>query len=154
MAPCRCRRARVGAPRKIVCFSPPRVARLHKNNNAQRARAAAPTTTQMSRPVAIGLALAWPLFLLGACVHAEDYWPLFNVFFLCLGVLPAVFGALSSQGLWGAIGDFTIGAVGCSLFAFPIVLRNAGVIPIGSVLLISAGNVALGASVYLLTRSM
>ena len=102
---------------------------------------------------ALGLAALWPVFLIGACLHADDFWSLFNVFILALGVLPAMFGALSNQGLWGAIGDFIMGAILCSIFAYPIVLRNAGYIDEGAVGLIATGNFALLASAWLLVRS-
>lgn len=35
-----------------------------------------------------------------------------------------MFGTLRSSGLWGALGDFVIGGVLCSIFAYPKVLYN------------------------------
>ena len=104
----------------------------------------------------VGLAIllsSWALLLFGGCLHADSYWPLFNVFFLALGALPAVFGAVNSQGLWGAIGDFATGVVFCSVFAFPLVLKNAEIIPVGSVVYIWVGNFALVAAAYLVART-
>jgi hypothetical protein len=103
--------------------------------------------------VLLGLSLAgWPMFLLGGCVDADSYWPMFNVFLLALGALPMVFGSLQSQGLWGAIGDFTLGAVLCSLFAFPMVLKNSEVIPLSSMILIWVGNLCLIAAALVYSK--
>jgi hypothetical protein len=100
----------------------------------------------------VALCALWAMCLLWGCVHGESYWPLFNMFFLALGALPPIFGSLTSHGLWGAIGDFSGGVVLCSLCAFPLVLKNAEIIPLGSVLIIWGGNACLVGAGFVATR--
>ena len=65
------------------------------------------------------------VFLLLGCLHERGgWWPLFNVFFVILALVPSVFGSLQSSGLWGAIGDFLQSFLWVSCFAFPIVLYD------------------------------
>lgn len=71
--------------------------------------------------VALGLAM---VLLVAGCHQGDSWWPLFILLFLVVGALPAVFGSLRSTGVWGAIGDFCIGAALVSIFAYPTVLRN------------------------------
>ena len=102
-----------------------------------------------------GLLLAlWALLLFLSCLLEEVWWPLFNVFFLALGILPYVFGSHQSNGLWGAIGDFSTGAVLVSMLAFPVVLHNAYVIGPEALAAISISTFALFASVSILLSSV
>lgn len=102
------------------------------------------------RPTAVSavFVLFWAVFLFAGCMSEEVFWPLFNVFFVLVGALPYVFGSNQSSGLWGAIGDFSTGAVLVSLFGFPMVLKNAYVITNSSMWLIFMSNICLLVSVY------
>lgn len=50
------------------------------------------------------------------------YWPLFNVLFILIAILPPTFGSFTSEGLFAALGDFIIGCMSVSIFCFPFVL--------------------------------
>jgi hypothetical protein len=105
----------------------------------------------MDRPTAwaSGLLALWALFLFLSCFLYGDWWPLFNIFFIVLGLLPYIFGSNKSNGLWGAIGDFVSGLIVVSIFAFPVVLHNAYIISPQALTLTSISNVFLLASLYI-----
>jgi len=66
----------------------------------------------------------WLMFLLWGCARDEMWFPIFNILFVIFACLPQAFGSFQSDGLWGAIGDFTIGIMFISIFGFPTVLHN------------------------------
>jgi hypothetical protein len=110
----------------------------------------------MERPFhwAALLAGLWAFFLFLACFLEEVYWPMFNLFFLALGMLPYVFGSHKSGGLWGAIGDFVTGVVIVSLFAYPIVLHNAYQIGSQSLSLVSMSTVFLIGALWITVSAL
>lgn len=96
------------------------------------------------------LLTVWALLLFFSCLLEEEWWPLFNVFFVLIGALPYVFGSHHSTELWGAIGDFSSGILLVSMFAFPIVLHNANVIHFEALLAISLSSVSFMGGVSIL----
>ena len=87
-------------------------------------RAALEWALEHANLVTAGFLACALLFLVGACHAGDSWWLLFNLLFLLLGAIPAVFGSYKSGGVWGAIGDFCIGIAIVSIFAYPTVLRN------------------------------
>jgi hypothetical protein len=81
-----------------------------------------------SNKITLVLLSASILLLIHACVLRSVWWPCMNVLFLFIGAIPAIFGSLRSNGVWGALGDFTIGCMLVSIFAFPTVLHNSHII--------------------------
>ncbi|GBG31131.1 Ubiquitin carboxyl-terminal hydrolase 48 [Hondaea fermentalgiana] len=69
-----------------------------------------------------GLGVASLTFLLLGCGLGGAWWPLFNVFFIVLLVLPMMFGSHESTGLVGGLGDFLESGMALTIFAFPTVL--------------------------------
>ena len=100
------------------------------------------------------LACFWAFFLFLGCYLEEVYWPMFNLFFIALGILPYVFGSHHSGGLWGAIGDFITGVVGVSLFAFPVVLHNSEQISAESLALVALSNLCLIGSLWIVISAL
>jgi hypothetical protein len=110
----------------------------------------------MERPFlwASVLASLWALLLFLACFFDEAWWPMFNVFFVALGLLPYIFGSHHSSGLWGALGDFITGVIVVSLFAYPVVLHNAEVIGPEALTTISMSTFFLVAAIWITVSSL
>mmetsp|Transcript_436 Transcript_436/g.523 ORF Transcript_436/g.523 Transcript_436/m.523 type:complete len:115 (+) Transcript_436:198-542(+) len=108
----------------------------------------------MEKPYIIGISsfLSF-LFLIFSCVAAEIWWPLFNVLFMLLVIVPSLFGALESTGLLGSLGDFISAVFAFSAFAFPFVLFHSDVIGGGSFCLILLSNICAVVAVFVFIQA-
>jgi len=95
------------------------------------------------------LVAAAALFLVGGCRDSNNWFLMFNVLFLLMGALPALFGSHRSSGVWGAVGDFCVGVVLVSIFAYPTVLRNNDAIDDGAYTLVVLSDVCVVLAVAL-----
>mmetsp|Transcript_3651 Transcript_3651/g.5300 ORF Transcript_3651/g.5300 Transcript_3651/m.5300 type:complete len:116 (-) Transcript_3651:1690-2037(-) len=99
-----------------------------------------------------GAALLSLVLLILSCVFADVWWPLFNVFFFALLLIPFSFGSHESSGVWGGIGDFIEAIFGFSSFAYPIVLYRVDELNGVGLFLAFLSNIVAAGSLYMLFR--
>ena len=101
--------------------------------------------------VGAGLGLSM-LFLVLACIIDSVWWPLFNVFFFALSLIPFAFGSHESTGIWGSLGDFLEAIFAFSTFAYPMVLFRVDELYAVGLTFVFLSNIIAGGTLYMLHK--